>query len=151
MHARTAIHRGSAAGHRGAMRGVTLIELMVVIVIIGILVAIAYPGYQSQIQRTRRADGKAALMNTAQQLERCFTRFNVYNNAACDIATTLAGGGFASTEGWYVITDAAPAANGFSLVATPQGAQTDDTQCANLTLTSTGTRGASGTAPATCW
>ena len=65
MHARIAVHRGAAARRRHGMRGVTLIELMVVIVILGILIAIAYPGYQSQIQKTRRADGQAALLNAA--------------------------------------------------------------------------------------
>jgi type IV pilus assembly protein PilE len=148
---------GMHAGHRSAsprgkhgMRGVTLIELMVVVVILGILVSIAYPGYQSQMQRTRRTDGKAALVNAAQALERCFTRFSAYNNAGCDIVDDLADG-IVSTEGWYVVTDTAPAANGFALVATPQDAQVDDTLCAALTLDSAGLRGADGTAPDTCW
>jgi type IV pilus assembly protein PilE len=150
MHARNAAHRGTAWRRQQGMHGVTLIELMVVIVIIGILVAIAYPGYQSQIQKTRRADGQAALLNAAQALERCFTRFNTYNNAGCPVVATLAAG-TPSPQGWYVVRDSAPTANGFALVATPQAAQVDDTQCANLTLNSVGTRGATGTVPANCW
>ena len=150
MYARIAVHRDAAWRRKQGMRGVTLIELMVVIVILGILVAIAYPGYQSQIQKTRRADGQAALLNAAQALERCFTRFNAYNNGGCPIVATLVGG-TPSPQGWYVVTDSAPAANGFALVATPQAAQAGDTQCANLTLNSTGARGASGTVPANCW
>jgi type IV pilus assembly protein PilE len=145
------------AGHRAAMRrgkqgmrGVTLIELMVVVTIIGILVAIAYPGYQSQMQKTRRADGKSALMNAAQALERCYTRFNAYNDGDCDVAGLLAGG-ITSPNAWYVVTDSAPAATTFSLVATPQGAQAGDAQCLNLTLNNRGQRGATGSVPANCW
>jgi type IV pilus assembly protein PilE len=119
-------------------------------VILGILVAIAYPGYQAQIQKTRRADGKAALYDTAQRLERCFTRWHSYANAGCTIAASLVGG-VTSTEGWYVVTDAAPAVASFALVATPQGAQAGDAQCLNLTLNSTGATGATGSVPANCW
>jgi type IV pilus assembly protein PilE len=143
-------HRGAARRRKQGMSGVTLIELMIVITIIGILVAIAYPGYQSQMQSTRRADGKAALLNAAQALERCYTRFNAYDDDACDIANSLVGG-VTSPQEWYVVTDSAPLANSFALVATPQGAQVDDTRCANLTLASTGARGASGTVPGNCW
>jgi type IV pilus assembly protein PilE len=46
---------------------------------------------------------------------------------------------------------AAPAASSFSLTATPQGTQANDTACGNLTLNQAGLRGASGTAPTTCW
>jgi type IV pilus assembly protein PilE len=150
MHATDAVHRGVMPRAKHGMRGVTLIELMVVVVILGILVAIAYPGYQSQIQKTRRSDGQAALLNAAQALERCFTRWNVYNNAGCTMATNLVGG-VTSPEGWYVVTDTAPAANGFALAATPQGAQGGDTQCAILRLNSVGTRSATGTVPENCW
>ena len=140
-------------GERGGpqrMRGITLIELLVVVTIIGILVAIAYPGYQSQIQKTRRADGKTVLLDTAQRLERCFTRYNAYNNGACDIATSL-GAGVLSEQGWYLVTNAAPAASTFALVATPQNGHANDTLCGNLTLSDRGARGATGTAPETCW
>jgi type IV pilus assembly protein PilE len=131
--------------------GFTLIELMIVVVIVGILVAVAYPSYQNQVRQTRRADGKAALLETAQRLERCFTRFNSYANGGCGIAAELGGGGVTSAEGWYLITDGNPGAATFSLVATPQDAQATDTRCGNLTLTHTGQRTASGTVPDTCW
>lgn len=129
--------------------GFTLIELMIVVVVVGILVAVAYPSYQNQVRQTRRSDGKAALLNAAQQLERCFTRFNSYDNAGCAVADAL-DDGIDSPEGWYVVSDAVGAST-FSLVATPQNAQTSDTACGNLTLTHTGQRAASGTQPDTCW
>ena len=148
MQAMDASRRAVRRGKQG-MRGVTLIELMVVVTIIGILVAIAYPGYQSQMQKTRRADGKTALLNAAQQLERCFTRFNAYNNAGCAAATALAAG-VPSPDGWYIVTDV-PTATAFSLDATPQGAQVADTQCNVLTLDNRGLQGATGALPANCW
>jgi type IV pilus assembly protein PilE len=133
-------------------RGVTLIELMVVMVVVGILVAIAYPAYQSQIQQTRRADAKSALLNAAQQLERCFTRYHSYNDAGCTVATSIAGGTMLSSDQWYLITDDGAGAWGqYRLVATPQGAQADDTRCANLRLTDRGVRDATGTVPNRCW
>jgi type IV pilus assembly protein PilE len=89
-------------------------------------------------------------LDTAQQLERCRTRFNTYNNAMCQIAADLVAG-VPSPEGWYIVTDSAPAATSFALVATPQGAQTADTRCVNLTLNSQGVRGATGSLGADCW
>jgi type IV pilus assembly protein PilE len=150
MHAGNALHRGAARGRKQGMRGVTLIELMVVLVIVGILVGIAYPGYQAQMQSTRRATGKAKLLETAQALERCFTRFHAYDDDGCEILDPL-GDGIASDGDWYIVTDSAPATGSFALVATPQGAQADDTQCANLTLNSANDRGASGPRGDDCW
>jgi type IV pilus assembly protein PilE len=133
----------------GRLRGFSLIELMITVVIIGILAAIAYPSYQEQVRKSRRADGKATLMETAQQLERCYTRFASYAGG-CDIVADLAGD-IDSPEGHYVITGA-PNAGSFTLTATPQGDQVNDAKCAALTLTNTGAQGSAGTAdPSDCW
>ena len=139
-------------------RGFTLIELMMVIVILGIVAAIAYPSYVEQVRKTRRSDGKAALLETAQVLERCFTEFNRYNAPAgasgCP-AVNGAGNGLAGAfttteEGYYTVAAGSLTATAFTLRATPAGGHADDNdssksnRCGVLTYTNTGQKGVTG-------
>ena len=134
------------AASRRAVQGVTLIELLVVVVIVGILTAIAYPSYREHVNRTRRSDGTAALLNVAQRLERCFTQFNAYNNAGCAVALPID-----SPEGFYEIGfEDGPTATTYQLSATPKGHQTGDA-CGTLMLTHAGARSVTGDASAKCW
>ena len=59
--------------HARKTYGFTMIELMVVLLILAILAAIAYPSYQESILKTKRAEGRAALMRTMQQQERYYS------------------------------------------------------------------------------
>lgn len=54
-------------------KGFTLIELMIVVAIIGILSAIAYPAYMEHVQSTRRADARATLLALSSAMERFYT------------------------------------------------------------------------------
>lgn len=131
-------------------RGFTLLELMIVVAVVAILAAIAFPSYTQYVTRTNRAEGRAVLLNTAQALERCYTRFSAYNDAACTVAFPIN-----SETGVYSMPEANQtiAAATFTIQAVPQGAQaTRDTRCGTLSLTHTGVRGISGTGTvADCW
>src|SRR5262245_52224506 len=101
--------------------GVTLIELLTVMVVVGILSAIAIPSYRGYVLRSNRSEAKVQLMSLAGALEKCYTRFNAYDNGAgdCGIVATLEGDGIASEHGYYLVTGAVER-NTYALTATPQ-------------------------------
>lgn len=130
-------------------KGFTLIELMIVVAIIGIIAAIAYPSYVNSMRKGRRADGQAALTDAAQSLERCYTSYGRYNDTAdCAMVATLTASGLESQQKFYLVIAAAPnlSTTAYTLTATGQGVQTKDPDCSTMTLSSTGAK-----TPSACW
>ena len=60
------------------LQGFTLIELMIVVAVVGVLAAIAYPAYTDSVLKGRRAQARAALTELLQQQERYMTQNNCY-------------------------------------------------------------------------
>jgi type IV pilus assembly protein PilE len=122
-------------------RGFTLIELMIVVTIISILAAIAYPSYQNSVRKSRRADAKGVVLQASQWMERFYTTNNRYptpaefNANSLFTKSPLEGGPQA-----YTITVVRPTPNTFTLSATPIGPQTSDTDCGTLSLRQTGVK-----------
>ena len=132
-------------------RGFTLIELLITVAIIGILAAIAIPMYSDYVTRSRRADGQAKLMQVAQDLERCYIQYSIYNHDSCSVLASDDDDAVISEQGCYAITADMPNGSTFTLSATPQPAQADDTDCKTLTLTHLGEHSATGTDKDSCW
>ncbi len=141
-------------------RGFTLIELMIVIAVIGVLSAVAYPAYQAHVLRTHRAVAAACLQELALQMERRYTLTMVYNQpAALPAATcTHAAAGryqfvFGVAPGAAAGAQVGPTAASYQLHAIPQGAQANDSDCGALGLDHQGVRTHAGTAAdvKSCW
>lgn len=130
---------------RASGRGFTLVELLITIAILGILAGIAYPSYRDQVERTRRADAQAVLMQAAQYMERVYTESGCYNPDDSCAGTEPDGVTLPFTKSpidgsatYYAISVNALANNSFTLRATPQGSEAG---AGILEITSTGRRG----------
>lgn len=86
---------------RNELAGFTLLELMIVVVVVSILAAVAYPAYTDSVLKGKRAQGRTALMELLQQQERYLTQRNCYLAFDTDDtghATPLASCGSTPTE-----------------------------------------------------
>lgn len=165
-------HRSRA---RTSQQGFTLIELVIVVAIVGILAAVAYPSYRESVLKGRRAEARAALMELMQQQERFMTQRNTYMSFTNSAGTAAAvspsqtsvpfkifSGDQGTNPAYWLSASQCPAATEggtapaintcVQVVATPTFT---DSKVNVLTMTSTGvkacTGAASSTNPALCW
>lgn len=128
-----------------------MIELLIAIAVLAIVVAIAVPSYRQFVLKSGRAEAQSTLYQTAQALERCYTRFSVFNDPSCPIVD----GQTIDSENDKYTVSVSTTATGFDLTATPNGGQADDSDCPSFGLDATGTRFVNGgTNPADiaeCW
>jgi type IV pilus assembly protein PilE len=152
--------RGNVLARRRRMRGITLLELMVVVAIVGILATIAIPTYRQYLLRSQRSEAKIALLQLQTAQEKFYLQNNQYTTNLTGASPAGLGLSALTETGKYDLTVAVAAdANGnpnqtFTATAAPAagGGQTDDTHCASFTIDERGTRGVSGTdPPERCW
>ncbi len=128
--------------------GITMVELMVVVVIIALLAAVAIPGYQDSVRKAHRTDAQAALMGFASAMERHYTATGSYLNATTGGDPTSGPPAVFSTKSptdgtgeYYQLTVGTASATGYVLEAAPVGGQLGDIKCQVLTLDHTGAKG----------
>ncbi|MGJ8671001.1 MAG: type IV pilin protein [Oceanococcus sp.] len=134
-------------------RGFTLLELMIVVAIIGVISAIAFPSYRENVLKTRRADARGAVMGLANALERFRANSGTYVGAAVP-AIFSDKSPIDGADRYYTLSLSGLGGNTYTITATPHGSQASD-KCGSLILDQSGTRtvaGASGgMTNVSCW
>lgn len=140
---------------RARSQGVTLIELLIVIVIVGILGSIAMSSYRNYVIRANRTEARMTLLAIQTAQEKWFVQNSQYaQDVATLVAAPPAGLGIQidaaglTPGGHYTISFTAATATTYTVQADATGAQADDTACPTLSIDQNATR---TPAASTCW
>ena len=87
--------------HARKQLGVTLIELMVTVVIVGILAAVAIPSYANYMKKGRRAAAQAHLMEIAQRQQEYLLDARTYATTLATLGVTTP----ADVATYYTVAD----------------------------------------------
>ncbi len=118
------------------MRGVTLLELMIVVVILGILTAIAYPSYRQFVERAKRTEARALLLRIAVDQE----RFYLQNNTFGTMAQLQYDEPQITDSEAYSVTINTNTASNFTATATYQLGGEEADKCLTFTIDGRGTK-----------
>ncbi len=135
------------------IQGFTLIEVMIVLVIVGVLMAIALPSYTSYVARANRADARGQMLQVSQFMQRFYAANDRFDQDRADppnenddgerVPANLLRSPADGTQ-LYGLTVRATAV-AFTVTAVPlTGTKMAGDPCGSLTLTSTGVRGVDG-------
>ena len=140
--------------------GFTLIELMIVVAIVAIITAVALPSYRDSVAKSRRAEARGQLLETAQFMQRFYSNNDRYNQDRAGTAVAIPAElaqvpkGAASAVATYSISfTATPTISAFSIQAVPRatGPMNAD-KCGTLILDNAGRRSVTGVITvADCW
>ena len=129
--------------------GMTLIELLTVIAIVGILASISYPMFAEQAAKGRRASARALMYEVLQHEERFYTENNTYTT---DLTALGLPSPLQTDQGTHSVTLAiGPTGDLTTSVSITGTAIVPDTHCTSLTLTSANAQSGTGSQPAVCW
>jgi type IV pilus assembly protein PilE len=130
--------------------------MMIVVAIIGILAAIAYPAYTAQIRRAKRSDAQTAILEVSQYLQRYYIAKSTFTDA------NETGGPWETahwnriprdtnrTQTYSVSLENIGDTNGTSYLIRAEPIDTSD-PCGSLTLSDKGVKGTSSGTVEECW
>jgi type IV pilus assembly protein PilE len=146
-------------GHK--QRGVTLIELMIVIVILALIAGFAYPSYMNYVVDTKRTAASSILLQVADRQQQFFMDNKRFSNdltalgfaanplVIADDGRTMADA--ANKASTYSVALSNVTATTYTITAAPLNGQASrDGDCGSLTLNQTLVKGASGGGD-DCW
>lgn len=150
---------------RQYMSGFTLIELLIVVAVIGILTAVAYPAYTDSVAKGKRAEARAAIVDLLQQQERYLTQMNTYETFSSGATGSLPFKGFSSVSDGQArsshllgarlcqaVGGTAPTKREcIEVFAVPQPGVFSDPGVTSMAIDTQGRRTCSGTQTDRCW
>lgn len=133
---------------RHYVRGITLVELMIVIVIVGVLTAIAFPNYRNYVARAKRSEAISAVLQCAANQEKIYLQEQAFTDDRTKLGFKSP---FKTDSGTYNIdVSAVNPANDFTCTATyALPADKESAKCNEFSIDAAGTKESS---PDTdCW
>lgn len=149
-------HRSHAPAFSRRTQGFTLVEMIIVVLIISVLAAIAYPAYQNHVVKARREAAKGCLLEMQQFMERFYTtnlRYDQTTPGGVAVVLPQCQAGQDVTRHYQVEFDGAVTRTAYRLRAVPQGRQAYvDTYCGTMSINNQGVKTKTGAETVDyCW